>query len=413
MNDVESPSCPSAPAPLAGVRIVEAASFVAGPSAGMALAQLGADVVRVDPPGGGSDALRWPLSTDGHSLFWASLNKGKRSIAVDHRRPEGREILLRLACAPGPEHGVFVDNMVGKHRLTYAELRACREDVIHVHLEGRRDGSPAVDYTINAEVGVPQMTGPEETRAPVNHVVPAWDLLTGMSVATHVIAALYRRAAIGVGAQVDLALADVALAGVGNMGWLAEAEAVGGPRRRHGNHMFGSFGTDFTTSDGRRVMVVALTEGQWKALESVTETRDVFTALAHALDADLTLERDRYRLRETIAAVLRPWFEQRDFAAVTRLLTEAHVLWSPYLDMREAAQRARREAVLAHEIDQPGIGPMLATGSPARWDRTVQAPVPAPLIGADTEQVLLGDLGMSSHEYGRLVEAGVVAGGAS
>jgi 2-methylfumaryl-CoA isomerase len=152
--------------PLADVRVVEGASFVAVPSAGMALAQLGAEVIRVDPPGGGSDIARWPLSSSGESLFWANLNKGKRSVTIDHRTEQGRELLLALATAPGPRSGIFVDNMVGKHRLRYEELVERRPDAIHVHVQGRSDGSPAVDYTINAEVGVPQMTGPQDTDGP-------------------------------------------------------------------------------------------------------------------------------------------------------------------------------------------------------------------------------------------------------
>ena len=155
--------------PLAGLRVIEGGSFVAVPSAGMALAQLGADVIRVDPPNGGSDFRRWPLAPSGESLFWAGLNKGKRSVEIDYRKPEGRELLLALAAAPGPDSGIFLDNMVGKARLTFDELQARRADVIHVRVQGRNNGGPAVDYTINAEVGVPAMTGPQDG-GPVNHV---------------------------------------------------------------------------------------------------------------------------------------------------------------------------------------------------------------------------------------------------
>lgn len=400
--------------PLSGLRIVEGASFVAAPSAGLALAQLGADVIRVDPPGGGSDFLRWPLSCTGESLFWAGLNKGKRSVTIDHRSGRGRELLLALATAPGGGAGIFLDNMVGRRRPTYEELRARREDVIHVHLQGRSDGSPAVDYTINAEVGVPQMTGPQGMEQPVNHVLPAWDLLSGMVAASGILAAVLHREREGQGAQLELALADVALAGVGNMGWLAEAEMRGGARARHGNHMYGSFGVDFETSDGRRLMVVALTEGQWRALREVTGTGAVFAALERVLGADLNQESDRYQLRETIAAVLRPWFAQRDFGTVRELLDRARVLWSPYLDMDEAARAARADkASVALEVDQPGIGSLLATGRPLRWDGSGAPPVPAPRLGEHTEAVLSDILGLSGEEIGRLHDAGVIDAGGS
>ena len=161
---------------------MEAASFVAAPSAGMNLRQLGADVIRVDPPAGGSDFGRWPLAASGGSLFWANLNKGKRSVTIDYRQPEGRELLAALITAPDTPHtvgGIFIDNMVGARRVQFEELVDLRPDVIHVHLEGRRGGKPAVDYSINAEVGVPLMTGPTSSSTPVNHVLPAWDLITG------------------------------------------------------------------------------------------------------------------------------------------------------------------------------------------------------------------------------------------
>lgn len=406
MNTTTDSSCDW---PLKGLFVVEAASFVAGPAAGMSLAQMGADVVRVDPPAGGSDAARWPLTPEGASLFWANLNKGKRSVALDYRTPEGHELLVELATRSGPGAGIFMDNMVGRRRVTYEELVARRDDVIHVHIQGRANGGPAVDYTINAEVGVPQMTGPEDSSRPVNHVVPAWDLVTGMTAVSSVLAALNRRRNTGGGAKVDIALADVALSGVGAMGWLAEAELAQRPRIRHGNHMFGAFGNDFVTSDGRPVMVVALTPGQWRALRDVTETADVFDALEKVLDADLDLETDRYRLRETISAVLRPWFAQRGYETVSALLTRAHVLWSPYRDTFQAAAEARRDPdSVAAEIEQPGIGPMLATGSPVRWHDRRTGPVPAPRLGVDTESVLSSALGLTAAELGDLHSRGVI-----
>lgn len=394
--------------PLAGLRIVEASSFVAAPSAGMALVQFGAEVIRVDPPRGGSDLNRWPLTADGQSLFWASLNKGKKSVTIDHRTPEGMELLVGLATAPGPGAGIFLDNMVGKHRPTYEVLRERRHDAIHAHVQGRADGTPAVDYTVNAEVGVPLMTGPVASQSPVNHVLPAWDLLTGLTAVTGLLAAVLHRRDTGEGAQLDLALADVALAGVGNLGWLAEAELAGAPRPRQGNHLFGSFGVDFETADGQQVMVVALTQGQWRALLQATETGPVFTALEHALDADLDDEGDRYRLRETIAAVLRPWFAQRDLPAVSEVLNRAHVLWSPYRDIVETARAARADGSIAAEVDQPGIGPLLTTGSPLRWDGRSTPPVPAPRLGEHTDEVLSDLLGLSGAELGSLHDRDVI-----
>ncbi|MBO0878636.1 MAG: CoA transferase, partial [Pseudonocardia sp.] len=227
--------------PLAGLRVVECASFVAGPTGGMTLAQLGASVIRIDPVGGGSDHRRWPVvghgagPADAESYYWASLNKGKRSVAVDMRSDEGRELVTALITAPGQDRGVLVDNVVGRRWMSNEALVAKRPDLIHLRVQGYPDGRPAVDYTVNAEVGIPRITGPEDGGAPVNHVLPAWDLVTGLSVSTGVLAALYERARTGRGTYVELALADVALAGVANLGWLSEVAERGRERPRHGN----------------------------------------------------------------------------------------------------------------------------------------------------------------------------------
>ena len=95
---------------LAGMRVVEGSAFVAAPLGGMTLAQLGAEVVRFDPIGGGIDYRRWPLSSQGQSLFWNGMNKGKKSIAIDIERPEGQELASSLICAPGPDTGLFITN---------------------------------------------------------------------------------------------------------------------------------------------------------------------------------------------------------------------------------------------------------------------------------------------------------------
>lgn len=388
--------------PLQGLRVVECASFVAAPSACLTLAQLGAEVIRVDPIGGAADYRRWPVAPTGTSLYWTALNRGKRSVAVNMRSDEGRELVTALVA----EAGILVDNAVGRRWLSYESLSARRPDLIHLHLQGRADGTPAVDYTVNAEVGVPTITGRESDAAPVNHVLPAWDLVAGMTVTTGVLAALHERTQTGEGAYIELALADVAAAGVANLGWLGEAQLRGAERPKHGNHVYGSFGIDFETSDGQRVMVVALTEGQWHALRKVTGTEEVFSALEPALDVDLNQEADRYRIRETIAAILRPWFAARPLAEISEDLDSARVLWGRYRGMPEVA--ASPAGVLS-TVDQPGIGEVPSARSPLRWDGAYGETAVASALGEDTGAVLGEVLGLSSAELGRLREGGVIA----
>jgi 2-methylfumaryl-CoA isomerase len=396
--------------PLRGLQVVECASYVAGPTGGLTLAQLGAEVTRIDPIGGGNDHLRWPVGPSGQSYYWASLNKGKRSVAVDLRSDEGRELVVALITAPGPDRGLLIDNVVGRRWLAHEVLRARRPDLIHLRVQGHPDGRPAVDYTVNAEVGLPQITGPEGTSAPVNHVLPAWDLIAGVSVAAGMLAALHDRARTGRGAFIELALADVALAGVSNLGWLSEAELRGADRPRQGNHLYGSFGVDFGCRDGQRVMVVALTEGQWSGLQKATGTAEVFAALATALDVDLRREEERYRHRETIAAILRPWFAARDIAQVGAELDGARALWGRYRGMADvvAAHRQGAHPVLA-DVELDRAGPAITARSPLRWNGGYGESGEPPVLGRETEQVLTEVLGLTAAELGRLRDHGVIA----
>ena len=147
---------------LKGMRVIEGSAFVAAPLGGMTLAQMGADVIRFDPIGGGLDFKRWPVTRDGKSLFWAGLNKGKRSIAVDLRSARGRELLTALICAPEPEAGLFLTNFPLRGWLDYENLSAKRKDLVIVNIVGNHDGSSAVDYTVNPATGEYRRPGVRE-----------------------------------------------------------------------------------------------------------------------------------------------------------------------------------------------------------------------------------------------------------
>lgn len=123
--------------------IVEASAFVAAPLAAMTLAQLGAEVIRVDMIGGGLDYNRWPLSKEtGRSLYWAGLNKGKKSVAVNLRDPRGRELVQTLATRPGEDTGILLTNFAGLPWLSQEVLEEKRADAISVAVKGSPDGSP-------------------------------------------------------------------------------------------------------------------------------------------------------------------------------------------------------------------------------------------------------------------------------
>ena len=400
----------TATAPLRGMRIVELSGYVATPLCGLTLAQLGADVIRVEPIGGQADRTRWPLAESGTSLYWTGLNKGKRAIEVDFRSPEGRAVIADLITSGGPRGGIVVSN-TQLPDLSYEALSARRPDLIHVQLTGRWDGRTAVDYTVNAEVGMPAITGPAGLQGPVNHVLPAWDIAAGLYLAVGLLAAERRRLLTGEGQYVSVALHDVALATVATLGYLADAQLGGEPRVKDGNHVYGGYGRDFLTGDGRRVMVVILTPRHWRDLLELTGLGDAFRAVERALGADFTREGDRYTHRAVIDALLEPWFAARTLAEVEAELSARRLLHAPYRTFEELV--ADPAALLAANpvltmLDQPGVGPHLTSRSPLVMNGERGDAHPAPSVGQHTDEVLTEVLGRSPEHVAALREKGVV-----
>jgi 2-methylfumaryl-CoA isomerase len=400
---------------LSGLRIVEGSAFVAVPLGGMTLAQMGADVIRFDPIGGGLDYTRWPVTLDGqHSLFWAGFNKGKRSIAVDLRNPVGQELLTRLITAPGDDAGIFMTNFPIQGWLDYEALRALREDLIMVNLVGRRDGGSEVDYTVNPQTGLPFVTGPTDFHRPVNHLLPAWDCIAGQMSLVGLLAAERHRRLTGEGQLVRLALKDVAMAMLGHLGKIAEVMVNDADRPKDGNYLYGAFGRDFGTLDGKRLMVVALTLRQWRCLVKVTGLEPELDALAGRLRLDFLKEGDRFRARREIARILEPWFATKMLSEVRHLFDEAGVTWAPYRTVRDTIDHdpdCSTDNPMFSMVEQPDVGRYLMPGLPLVFGTEPQEPArPAPRLGEHTDEILMGVLGLDSAEVGRLHDSGVVAG---
>jgi 2-methylfumaryl-CoA isomerase len=405
---------PSPPPPLEGLRIIDVSTYVAGPSGGMTLAHLGADVIRVDPIGGATDVRRLPLDAKGNSLYWAGLNKGKRSVEVDTSSPAGRELVARLIGAPGDGGGILLTNAVGQRWLSFEELQKVRPDVIVVHITGRSDGKPAVDYTVNCEVGLPLITGPADLNRPVNHVLPAWDLLTGMQAALGILAAERARARTGRGQHLTISLADVAVATMGHLGFVADVVVNGVGRLRDGNYLYGSFGNDFRTRDNRRVMVVALTDRHWQKLVEMTGVAGAIAALEQSLGIDLGDENTRFLYRQVLAALVAPWFGTRTYDEVTAALEASHILWGPYRTVEELVRDPEsllHVGDLMEDVEHPGIGTFPTPRSTFQvdgWDGNHA--LPAPVLGQHTDEVLQEVLGLGGDEIAHMRDEGVVGG---
>lgn len=394
---------------LSGLSIVEASSFVAAPTAGLYLAQMGAEVIRVDQIGGGPDFRRWPQATNGASLYWENLNRAKKSVALDLSRPEGRELLQALAAATGQ----LLTNFPADGFLAHETLATGREDLITVRVMGTADGGPALDYTVNAAIGIPQLTGPAELgEAPVNHVLPAWDLLTGAYAAFAMLAAIRHREASGQGGEIRVPLQDVATGSIANLGMIAEALTTGANRPRLGNDVFGAFGRDFVTADGKRLMLMAITPRQWTGLVAVLNIGPEVARIE--AERGVSFARDegtRFEHRDALYPLVERAVAARHHDELVVELERHGCCYGAYRTVLEAARDPALVAAnpIFSVADNPSGLAYPAAGTFATIPgQPRQAPCPASALGLDTDEVLSERLGLSAVEIGRLHDAGVI-----
>ena len=391
---------------LTGLSVIEASSFVASPTAGLYCAQMGAEVIRVDQIGGGPDFRRWPVTDGNDSLYWENLNRAKKSVALDLGRGEGRELLQALVRATGQ----FITNFPVGGFLAHEALAEARADLITVRIMGWADGSPALDYTVNNSVGYPMLTGtgPE----PVNHVLPAWDLLSGAYAAFALLAAIQRRSATGEGGEVRVPLSDVAIGTVANLGGVAEVLYSGANRPRLGNAVYGLFGRDFVTADGQRTMIVVVTPRQWANLVTALGLGDAIAAVEAARGVSFASDDG---LRFTHRDALYPLFERaiasRNHADLAAAFDAGGIVHSPYRTMLDAVQDPALVAdnpIFGQAANPSGFAYPAAGAFATLPHDARHPPRAAPRNGQHSEEILADRLSLPSGEIARLIDAGIV-----
>jgi 2-methylfumaryl-CoA isomerase len=392
---------------LTDISLIEVSSFVASPTAGLYLAQMGAEVIRVDQLGGGQDFRRWPVTDKNDSLSWENINRAKKSVALDLTSKDGRALLTDLIV----KTGILVTNLPATGFLAHDRLAALRPDLITVRIMGWPDGAVALDYTANAVVGYPALTGLGDD--PVNHVLPAWDLLTGAYAAFALLAALRRRDQTGEGAEIRLPLTDIAMGSAANMGRVAEVIHSGKDRERIGNAVFGTIGRDFVTQDGVRIMIVAINERQWNGLVKALSMADDVAAIELRHSANFTNnDGARYTHRAEIFALIERAIAAHDHAVVAGMLDAENVVHGLYQTMVEAVTDPRlvtHNPMFASVADNPSGLTYPAPGSFAtipQLDR--EPPRAAPVMGADTQAVLTERLGLDAEALAALAKAGTL-----
>lgn len=398
---------------LDGYRIIEGAAFIAGPSCGLHMAQMGAEVIRIDPIGGGPDYNRWPIAPNGKSLYWEGLNKGKKSIQINTRQQEGRELAIALATAPGEKSGLFLTNYPVNSFLNHNALESQRSDIITARIMGWSDGSPAVDYTINAAVGIPLMTGPSDYNLPVNHVLPAWDLLGGAYAAFCMTSAILKRQTTGEGSEIRISLSDLAATSMGHLGNIAETLTYG-DRPKMGNDLYGAFGRDFSCKDGIRIIVVAITANQWRGLIKVFNLQDEITKIEQELN--LSFDDDegaRFKHRDLLIPIFEKAFSINNSFELQKSFDENGVTWGRYQSLANALSNDDRlfkdnpqfqDLLHPSGLTYPTPGPAGIISGAHRGDVKT-----APILGENTDEILSNILKLDSNQIGQLHDRKIVA----
>ena len=391
--------------PLAGIRVIDLTRVLAGPFATQTLGDLGAEVLKVEPPGGGDETRRFPPFLDGESHYFLGINRNKKGLVVDLQRKEGADILRRMV----KEADILVENyrpgVMDRLGLGYAELAKLNPRLIYCAISGfgltgpMRD-KPSFDIVTQALSGALSING-ERGHMPVKLGIPLGDMVGGVFGPIAILAALHERTLTGKGRLIDISLHDGL---IGMLGYFAQLAFITGDNpppmgSSHPNIVpYGSF----PASDGS-IIIAVLSESFWGKLCEALERPDL---AAEPRFSSPTLRRDhRDELDGLIAEVTRT----RTVAEWQQRLTEADVPHAPVLGVTAALahpQALAREMVV--ETEHPTIGPMRVVGRPVKFPGSPQRPVTAPpTLGQHTAAVLAG-LGYSEAEIEELRRAGVI-----
>lgn len=392
---------------LSGIKVLDLTRIMAGPWSTMALADLGAEVWKIESLEG-DDTRSWmPPATAGISTYYLSANRSKQSLAVDLRKPEGRQLILDLAAQADVVVENFLPASLKRLGLDYEALSAVNPRLIHCSITGYGRGNPmenrpGYDFIIQAESGFMSITG-EKDGEPMRLGVAFIDLVTGMNAVQGILAALFEREKSGLGQSIDIALSDSALHLLANIasGYLNTGKV---PQRYGNAHASIVPYQLFDTADGSIALAVGNDEQYRRLCLDVLERPDLYN------DPRFTQNKSRTEHRTLLIPLLQAVFRAWPSDALIDALRAQAI---PVGEVKDVAQALESETAryrqLVMSVEHPVAGEVRMVRSPLRFSRTptVAAKAP-PLHGQHTDEVLGRVLGKDEAELASLREAGVI-----
>jgi len=392
---------------LEGIRVLDFSRYLAGPYCATILGDHGAEVIRVEEPGGADDRRLGAFAPNGEAIRILNLGRNKKGITLNLRSPRGEELLAELV----KRSDVVLHNYSPASRearlLDYDRLKEINPAIIVTCVSAFGHTGPyshrlGFDPIAQAMSGAMSFTGFPET-PPTRAAVAYVDNGTAVSAALGTMLALYHREKTGVGQKVDVSLFETAFSFAANVGVYGEYQLLGEVRRQIGNKSPHSFSDSFRAKDGW-VMLAVNADGIWRRFCRAIGREDL---IDDPRFKDNTLRAEN---RDALTPIVAGWVGERTVEEVVRIMEEARVPCGPVLDVPQATEvpqvRAREMLV---EVEYPGLGPVEVPGVAIKLSRTPGKVVfRAPRVGEHNEEVYCGLLGLSREELEKLKEEGVV-----
>lgn len=395
-------------APLAGIRVLDLTRVLSGPFATMQLADLGADVIKVERPGEGDPTRLFPPMRDGESHYFMSVNRNKRSIAVDLTDARGRDVILDLARVVDVVVENFRPGVMERLGLGYERLAVVNPRLVYCSVSAFGQTGPwsaqsAYDLAIQALSGAMSVTG-EPSGRPVRLGIPIADLSAGLYAAMGILAALTERARTNAGRLVDVSMLDGM---IGLLTYLSGSYFMTGedpPPIGSAHHSIVPYGA-FEAADGY-VVIAILTESFWVKLCSALNREDL------AEDDRFRYNERRLERRDQVNELIQAEMRKRSVAEWTARFSDFDVPHAPILSVGEALGLAQVKARnMVEEVSHPRLGSISVTGRSLQFSGSSRDRLlPPPGLGQHTFQVLEDLLGYSRTSIEVLAQDGVIYG---